>query len=74
MLFPVLAHFSRSTLPGWTQVWTGEVIEPHNVFGGIPRSIAMSWISGCDVEVRWISTKKTTFIVPPLAADLRRDE
>ncbi|CAM9661323.1 unnamed protein product [Scytosiphon promiscuus] len=30
-------------------VWTGEVMEKQRVFGGIPRSIAMSW-SDCDVE------------------------
>eukprot|EP00752_Nemacystus_decipiens_P011073 g9837.t1 len=31
-------------------VWTGEVVETGRVFGGISRSIAMSWSSGCDVE------------------------
>ncbi|CAM9303356.1 unnamed protein product, partial [Hapterophycus canaliculatus] len=37
-------------------VWTGEVIEMERVFGGIPRSIAMSW-SNCDVETFVLKVK-----------------
>lgn len=32
------------------QLWTGEVVESEDMFGGIPRTIAMSW-SDCDTEV-----------------------
>lgn len=43
------------------QVWTGEVIETGRVLGGIPRSIAMTWSSDCNVEVGRVLYKHALF-------------